>query len=349
MGRLARFSAVLGLALAVSCSRPTAPKRTQEQTRLPEPPKNRLLFAGDVMLCREVGRQIRAAKNPALPFVKLAPLLSSADITFINLESPFADKGPRGETGLIFRAHPETVAGLVLAGVDVTSTANNHARDCGDYGVSFTIGLLRRNGIEPVGSAESEEKAHRGVVLTRRGVRFGFLGYTYDQSNGNWRDVDKRIALADPAAMEHDVQDMKKRADVIIVSMHNGIEYMKLATPKQVEFAHRAIDAGAALVVGHHPHVTEQVEHYRNGVIFYSLGNFVFDQFQRTETQHGMVADVYFSGSAIAKVETFSVHITRDGPELEAPAPPAKQKKPSPPQTPRRALAPSEPRPSASG
>jgi poly-gamma-glutamate synthesis protein (capsule biosynthesis protein) len=247
----------------------------------------------------------------------MAPLLSSADITFINLESPFADKGPRGEAGLIFRARPETVAGLVLAGVDVASTANNHARDCGDYGVLYTIDVLRKNHIEPVGSGETEQQAHEGIVLTRHGVRFGFLGYTYDQSNGNWRDVDKRIALADPAVMEQDVASLKKRADVVIVSMHNGIEYMKRANPKQAEFAHRAIDAGAAMVVGHHPHVTQQVEQYHGGTIFYSLGNFVFDQFQRTETQHGMLADVTFLGPAIEKVQTLAVRITHDGPELE--------------------------------
>ncbi len=278
------------------------------------------------MLCREVGRQIRAANNPALPFVKLAPLLSSADITFINLESPFADKGPRGEAGLIFRAHPETVAGLVLAGVDVVSTANNHARDCGDHGVAFTIDLLRTHQMEPVGTAATEEEVHRGVVLTRRGIRFGFLGYTYDQSNGNWHDVDKRIALADPVIMEQDVHEMKRRADVVIVSMHNGIEYMKRPSPKQIEFAHRAIDAGAALVVGHHPHVVQPVERYHDGVIFYSLGNFIFDQFQRIETQHGIIADVHFSGSAIASAQSISVRIAHDGPEVESSAPAPKKR-----------------------
>lgn len=306
---------VLILSLAASCSRPPAAKVAKEE---PLPPaKNRLLFAGDVMLCRDIGREIRKSGNPALPFVKLAPLLSSADIAFINLESPFAENGPRGEQGLVFRARPETVAGLVLAGINIVSTANNHARDCGEHGIAFTIDLLRRNHIEPVGTAESEEKAHQGVILIRHGVRFGFLGYTYDQSNGNWHDVDNRIAVADPAVMEQDVHNLLQRADVVIVSMHHGFEYWKRPSPQQVEFAHRAIDAGAVLVVGHHPHVTQPVEHYRNGVIFYSLGNFVFDQFQRVETQRGTIADVVFSGHAISTAGTIPVRILLDGPELE--------------------------------
>jgi poly-gamma-glutamate capsule biosynthesis protein CapA/YwtB (metallophosphatase superfamily) len=295
-------------------------------------PLNRLLFAGDVMLCRDVGRRMRETKDPAHPFVKIAPLLASADLTFINLESPFADKGPRGEEGLIFRARPEMVEGLVLAGVDVASTANNHARDCGDYGVGFTIAWLRAHHIEPTGTGETAEKAHDGVVLERHGVRFGFLGFTYDQSNGNWHDVDPRVALLDQAAMQRDVAALLKKADVVIVSMHNGNEYQKQPNPKQIEFAHAAIDAGATLVIGHHPHVTQPSERYGRGVIFYSLGNLIFDQYQRVETQHGEIAEVIFAGKDITRTNVIPVRITRDGPEVESPGQrisPDKSKKPA--------------------
>jgi poly-gamma-glutamate capsule biosynthesis protein CapA/YwtB (metallophosphatase superfamily) len=286
-----------------------------------------------VMLCRDVGRRIRETKDPAHPFVTIAPLLASADLTFVNLESPFADKGPRGEEGLIFRAHPETIAGLVLAGVDVASTANNHARDCGDHGVEFTIASLRQHQIEPVGTGETPEQAHAGVVLERHGVRFGFLGYTFDQSNGNWRDVDWRVALLDIPTMQTDVAALLKKADVVIVSMHNGWEYQPKPNAMQVEFAHAAIDAGATLVIGHHPHVTQPMEHYGHGVIFYSLGNLVFDQFQRVETQHGEIAEVIFAGKDVTKAGVIPIRITRDGPEVEPirtvpSAPPRESKKP---------------------
>ena len=269
------------------------------------------------MLCRGVGRKIQASGDPAHPFRKIAALMASADLTFVNLESPFSDRGPKGESGLIFRAKPETIAGLVEAGVDVASTANNHARDCGDYGVAFTVNWLRQHGIEPVGSAETAEKAHAGVVLIRHGVRFGFLGYTYDQSNGNWKTVDTRVAVADAYAMRLDVLALRRRADVVIVSMHHGIEYSKKPSAAQMVFARMAIDAGATLVIGHHPHVREPVEHYRDGVIFYSLGNLVFDQFQRQETQHGEIADVRFRGSKLGSVQMIPVRITPDGPEVE--------------------------------
>jgi poly-gamma-glutamate synthesis protein (capsule biosynthesis protein) len=280
-------------------------------------PYNRLIFTGDIMFARAVRRAIIAAKDPGMPMRKIAPLLSASDITFVNLESPFSDHGPYYQSGLIFHAPPGTIAALNLAGVSIASTANNHARDCGSHGVDYTIAWLRSHGIQPLGSGESEAAAHAGVVLVRNGVRFGFLGYTYDQSNGNWRDIDSRIALTDFTAACRDVAALHKRADVVIVSMHNGIEYMPKPSKAQIDFAHAVIDCGATVVIGHHPHVIQPDERYKAGLIFYSLGNFVFDQYQREATQHGEVVQISFIGKDILATHVMRVKITPTGPELE--------------------------------
>ncbi|MFL6451486.1 MAG: CapA family protein [Bryobacteraceae bacterium] len=280
-------------------------------------PLNRVLFAGDVMFSRGVRRAILASKDPALPFRKLAPLTSAADITFINLETPFSDKGPYQEDGLIFHAAPEMIAALQLGGVTIASTANNHSRDCAAHGVQYTVEWLRLHGICPVGSGESAAEAHRGVVVTSKGVRFGFLAYTYDQKNGNWKDIDDRIAIADPEVMSEDVRSLRKRADVVIVSMHHGVEYMLRPSKEQVAFAHAAIDAGADVVIGHHPHVVQAAETYRGRQIYYSLGNFVFDQFQREATQHGEMVEVSFLGNKVFSTRVMPVKVTPTGPELE--------------------------------
>jgi poly-gamma-glutamate synthesis protein (capsule biosynthesis protein) len=269
------------------------------------------------MFSRGVRRQILASGDPAMPFRKVAPLLAASDITFVNLESPFSDEGPYHEGGLIFHAAPNMVAGLSLAGVGIASTANNHSRDCGAHGVDFTLSWLRANGIEPLGSAESESQVHSGVILIRHGIRFGFLGYTFDQSNGNWRDSDPRIAMADPDAVRRDVMELRKRVDVVIVSVHNGAEYKPKPSEVQIFFAHAAIDAGAKLVIGHHPHVIQPSELYMGGLIFYSLGNFVFDQYQRKETQHGEVVQISFLDRDVLNVHVIPVKITPSGPELE--------------------------------
>jgi len=275
-----------------------APYRIESSLRLPAAaPVTRILFGGDVMLSRHVGSVARQQLDPAWPMRRVAGLFSSADIAFVNLESPFSDRGRAVESGMVFKAEPEMIESLSVAGIDVVSTANNHARDRGSHGVEFTLDLLAKAGIAAVGTGLTAEAAHQGAVLERNGVRFGFLAYTFDQSNGNYSDRDDRIAMLDADRMTVDVKSLLGRADVVTVSMHAGWEYYRRPNPWQQKFARAAIDAGASIVVGHHPHVTRTVESYVNGVIFYSLGNLVFDQIQSKETQRGAIADVRFIGS----------------------------------------------------
>jgi poly-gamma-glutamate capsule biosynthesis protein CapA/YwtB (metallophosphatase superfamily) len=291
------------------------PRATQSGPVLPLPlPVTRILFGGDVMLSRYVGIVARAKGDPAWPLHDVSVLLSSADIAFANLESPFSDHGRVVEKGMVFKAEPEMIQALLQAGINVVSTANNHARDCGAYGVEYTLDWLGQHGIPAVGTGSTAEEAHRGTVLGRNGVRFGFLAYTYDQSNGNHADVDDRIAMLDPGQVADDVTNMLERADAVIVSMHAGQEYSRKPNAQQQKFAHAAIDAGASVVVGHHPHVTQPMESYGNGVIFYSLGNLVFDQFQQKETQHGWIADVRFLGKRLAEYDVIPVDIVGTAP-----------------------------------
>jgi poly-gamma-glutamate capsule biosynthesis protein CapA/YwtB (metallophosphatase superfamily) len=286
---------------------------------IPKPKKTRILFGGDVMLSRHVGRLARARQDPASPLRDLAPVLRSADIAFVNLEAPFSDRGRLMEHGMIFKAEPEMIAALQTAGVTIVSTANNHTRDCGSYGVEFTLSWLNQHGILAAGSAPTAEAAHAGTIIERNGLRFGFLAYTFDQSNGNHKDVDDRIPSMDVPTMQADVANiLNGRADVAIVSMHAGNEYHPHPNQQQLEFAAAAIDAGARVVVGHHPHVTQPWERRGNGVIFYSLGNLVFDQFQRTETQHGALAEVVFSGKTLESAALLPVDIVETIPRLSA-------------------------------
>lgn len=284
-------------------------------------PRNRLLLGGDVMLSRNVARRARAAGDPAAPFRAIADVLAAADIAFVNLEAPFSDRGPVIERGMIFKTEPEMIAGLTLAGIDVVSTANNHARDRGSYGLEFTLDWLARHGIAAAGTGKTAEEAYAGAVLERKGVRFGFLAYTYDANNGNHPDTDDRIAVMDLERMRADVAAMRRRSNVVIVSMHAGDEYRSQPNQQQREFARAAIDAGARVVVGHHPHVRQPADWYGEGVIFYSLGNLIFDQFQRTETQTGSLAEVVFEGSRLAGAQLRTVRLRGTIPQLAAPSP----------------------------
>jgi poly-gamma-glutamate synthesis protein (capsule biosynthesis protein) len=291
------------------------PRVTESSVVLPLAlPVNRILFGGDVMLSRYVGIVAREKGDPGWPLRDVSVLLSSADITFANLESPFSDRGRVVDKGMLFKAEPEMIQALLQAGINIVSTANNHARDCGRYGVEYTLDWLGQHGIAAAGTGPTSESARRGTVLERNGVRFGFLAYTYDQSNGNHADVDDRIAMMDTGQLADDVKSMQERADVVIVSMHAGIEYQRKPNAQQQKFARAAIDAGASVVVGHHPHVTQPLESYGGGVIFYSLGNLVFDQFQQKETQRGWIADVRFIGKRLAGYNVIPVDIIRTAP-----------------------------------
>jgi poly-gamma-glutamate capsule biosynthesis protein CapA/YwtB (metallophosphatase superfamily) len=290
----------------------TAPTRwIAAQTAL-----TRVLFGGDVMLARYVGKTARLRRDPAWPFRHIAEFLQAADIAFVNLESPFTDRGRPSESGMIFRAAPEMVEGLRLAGIDVVSTANNHARDCGSYGLEFTLRWLARNGLYAVGTGLTPEAAREGAVVVRNGVRFGFLAYTYDQSNGNYPASDPRVNVMDTRTMREDVTRLGARADVVIVSMHAGDEYRRNPNRQQVDFAHAALEAGASVVAGHHPHVIQPAERHRGGVIFYSLGNLVFDQFHRRDTQEGLLGEVVFWGTAIHDVKLHRVVLAAGAPHL---------------------------------
>jgi poly-gamma-glutamate synthesis protein (capsule biosynthesis protein) len=285
------------------------------QSKIPPPlPAVRLLFGGDAMLARHVGKLARVKRDPAWPWRGVAARFAAADIACVNLESPFSDRPRWSVANMIFQAGQEMVEGLVAAGVDVVSTANNHARDGGARGIEFTLDWLKRHGIAAAGTGRNEEEAHAGAILERGGTRFGFLAYTYDQSNGNHARADARVAVMDVERMRRDVTGLLARAHVAVVLMHAGNEYAPQPESRQREFARAAIDAGVKLVVGHHPHVAQEAESYRGGAIFYSLGNFIFDQFQRAETQRGLVAEAVFRGRRLEQVRLHAIQIRATAP-----------------------------------
>lgn len=307
---------IFGLTLAgcsySSLTNPNANDKTEaninSEPAPPPPPEITLIFGGDVMLSRHVGTQIYRAGDPNLPWLKIAKEFKKADIAFVNLESPFSDKGAMVTEGMVFKAEPETVEGLKFAGIDIVSLANNHSRNQGNYGLQYSFNHLAENGIEYVGADTSFDLAHQGKVLEIEGIKFGFLAYTYDQEdnpgnqgiNVNGLDIDQ---------LKADLEDLKTRADVLIVSMHAGTEYTAQGNSQQVSFAQMAIDNGARLVIGHHPHWVQNYEQYEGGYIFYSLGNLIFDQGWSEATQIGLVVRVTFAGTEIKQIETAEVKI----------------------------------------
>lgn len=274
-----------------------------------------LFFSGDIMLSRNVDHKMSKANDYTLPFLKVADFIRSSDIAFANLESPFNNTGKHFiEGSLIFNADPKSIEGLKFAGFDVLSTANNHAFDQGLKGIEFTLNHLEQNGIIPVGTTRDGESASIWLnthMVEKNDTTFGFLAYSYTAHNNGVNDYDDHIFdLNHLEWLKSHISTMKdKGADIVIVSMHAGTEYARTPNQAQIDFAHAAVEAGADLVIGSHPHWIQTIEQYKNKWIFYSLGNFVFDQMWSTETREGLAAKISVQDKAVNKIDLVPVII----------------------------------------
>jgi poly-gamma-glutamate synthesis protein (capsule biosynthesis protein) len=237
-----------------------------------------LLLGGDVELARATGR--RLLRDPSYdPFSTLRTLLARADVRFVNLEGPLSDQN--GETmspnnSLIFTGPPAGAEALARAAITVVSTANNHAWDYGRSGLLQTLANLDRAGIAHAGSGSTLEAAYAPTMVEARGLRVAFVAVTDVWNFGPLAAHEARdyVARADPASVAQSIAAARERgADVVVVSHHGGDEYMDQPLARARALLHAYVDAGADLVVGHHPHVVQGVEWYAGKPILYSLGN----------------------------------------------------------------------------
>lgn len=250
------------------------------------PSQIELVFVGDIMLSREIGNRINIHDDPAFPFLLIKEHVSDADILFGNLENPISSGGGRVGSKYSFRADPKTVKGLMYAGFDVVSLANNHIWDYGSEAFYDTLQILETHNIAYVGAGVSYKNAHTPKIVSKNGIDVSFLGYTNLAPQAlTTKEEGPTIAGIDIEEIEKDIAKAQQVGDIVVATFHWGDEYSLSANEFQKEIARAVIDAGADIVVGHHPHVLQEVEEYNGGVIAYSLGNFVFDQnFDETKT-----------------------------------------------------------------
>ena len=261
-----------------------------------------LVAVGDMMLGDSpqvfgygVGSQIR--RHGALhPFTFVGDRLRSADIRLGNLEVVISafDPAVTPFDGQVYRGQPEAVDGLVAAGFDVLSICTNHTMQHGQAAFEEAAELVRRRDIEVIGAECPRIGLSNASILEREGLRFGFLGY-------NFRPQQYFVAAPawpapDADLIGRDVTALRDRADIAVVTLHWGDEFIDHPAPSQVELAHRLVDAGADVIIGHHTHILQGVERYKGAVIAYSLGNFVYDQWQR-RLRESMILRLTIRGS----------------------------------------------------
>lgn len=241
----------------------------------------RLVFVGDVMLSRNIGNII-SNKGPEYPFEYVHGILRQGDITMGNLESPISDREDtvcRKNATVCFKASPETIRGLTYAGFDIMTVANNHALDHGPFVMNDTLSHLSRAGIQYVGVQQGmNDSIQNAVIVHDPRMTIAFLGFedinnvsTYSASDypRPWKASDDAVIPA--------VTRAQSQADVVVVTFHFGNEYNFTHSGRQEQLSHAAADAGADIIIGHHPHVIQDIEVYNTSIIAYSLGNFIFD------------------------------------------------------------------------
>jgi poly-gamma-glutamate capsule biosynthesis protein CapA/YwtB (metallophosphatase superfamily) len=278
----------------------------------PEEPRATVLAAGDTSYSRGVDWIISLKKDINYPFEKVSPYFKKADLVWLNMETPITP-GERIPDGVMrFRSNPEMADAFVNAGVTMVNLANNHTPDFGTEGLLDTFKYLEAKGIGYVGAGINEQSAYAPVYKDVNGIKIAFLAYTegglvpalYEAGESHpgtaYLNIDK---------LKEGIGTARKQADIVIVGMHSGIEYVRTPTDWQKEFARTAIDEGADIVIGHHPHVVQSAEIYKGKYIFYSLGNFIFDQHFSKETREGIMLGLTLNKNGVEKILVYPYYM----------------------------------------
>ncbi|NDJ53154.1 MAG: CapA family protein [Chloroflexi bacterium] len=252
------------------------PTVTSEPTAsaAPEISSLSMIAVGDVMLARTVNRQMITYEDWNWPYLETADILQEADLTIGNLETPITETCIPDDLSQVFCADTRSVDGLVWAGFDALSLANNHTMDRGEEGFQTTLDYLVAAEIAPIFESDY---IYRDEI---NGINLAIVGF--DDVNAA-RDFEPTLDL---------VEALDRRHDVVIGMLHWGFEYHPTANPRQEAFGRALVDAGMDVVIGHHPHWIQPYEEYNDGLIFYSLGNFVFDQMWSQQTRQGHILDL---------------------------------------------------------
>lgn len=254
-----------------------------------------LIATGDVIPARSVNVNTLMRNNFLWSWETTSDYLKTGDITLIDLETPIFDQCPQTQEGFKFCGEDGHMLGMVSSGVDVANIANNHFGNYGIDGVNKTKALLAQNDILISGD---------GITYTTvKGTKFAFVGFNdigYPENGFDWANNDLVASR---------IQEADNNADVVVASYHWGVEYVSQPSSRQIELAHLSVDNGADLVIGNHPHWIQPVEIYKNKLIMYAHGNFIFDQMWSEETKEGVIGTYVFENGSLVNVSYMPVYI----------------------------------------
>jgi len=263
-----------------------------------------ICFTGDVLLDRGVRKQIERTGVETL-FEDVSKIFKKSDAVVVNLECPITKTVSPINKRFIFRGEPEWIPALKAAGITHAALANNHSMDQGREGLRDTYKHLSENQIISLGYGENRQSACKPVFVKKGSTEVAlFNSVTIPLENWVYLE-DKagvcQMGIDDIATNIGTLKKAKPDCNVVVI-LHWGLEYQQLPTPLQRSQARQLIDAGADAVIGHHPHIIQKEEIYKDKPIFYSLGNFVFDQ-KQPMTRESVIVELLFDDSGIRFVK----------------------------------------------
>jgi poly-gamma-glutamate synthesis protein (capsule biosynthesis protein) len=277
-------------------------------------PEISLTLLGDIVPARSVYEKM-LKHGFDYPFKEVAFAASNSDLTFGNFECPITDKIDPPTEGMSFVTPTKVLPGLKSLGLDLVTLANNHSTNYGPQPFVETLKQLKKSGIVYVGGGKDYTEAHALRVINKNGLKIGVLNYN-SIIGGLKADVgspgvawlhmppwNKKIDQSELLQMKKEIIAAKTKVDFLIVAIHWGVEYKLEPIKEQVSVAHIAINSGADLVWGSHPHVPSTFEIHKGKLIIYHLGNFIFDQMWSEETREGVIAKLTISGQDIKKIQ----------------------------------------------
>lgn len=265
---------------------------------------------GDIML-DGTARPVLRERGYHYPFERVRTFFSGSAIVFGNLEGPLTDQGiPEPDKKYVFRSPPTQVSeALKHAGFTVVSLANNHMLDYGEDGLSQTISALNRVDIKHAGAGSNLRNARQPAFLQAKNQRVAILAYSMTFPENFYAGTNKAgTAFGHAAQVSADVLAARQQADIVLVSFHWGQEGKTELRDYQTRLGHIAIDAGADVVIGHHPHILQGIEQYKDGVILYSLGNFTFGSYSMNSARSA-IAQLHFSDSRLQKIQMIPINV----------------------------------------
>lgn len=286
----------------------------------------RVMAVGDIMLHSRYN-ELASTEGILFPFARLSETLKQADILFGNVETVLSGEGTPAAGKLCLRGHPGYIEALGSMGFDVVSLANNHAFDFGHSACKDMATRLAEQGIAVLGVGDDLPASRAMRVFETKGLRFGFLAYCAPDTDGS-AYADERQAGVAPLREDIVLEDVAAcggKVDHLIVSIHWGVEYSEYPTPAQVSLGRKIIDAGARMILGHHPHILQGYEHYRDGYIFYSLGNFcdadlhwngagkTYESKLKRADRESIMVVAEFTKNKITRVECLPLWLTDEG------------------------------------